>query len=68
MDDEVQRVVRESLADCTVLMIAHRLESIRDADMVVMMDGGSVVEVGDPRLLREAEGSVFRELWEGRHG
>lgn len=41
---------------CTVILIAHRLATVVDADQIVVMDSGRVVEVGDHRTLVDAGG------------
>lgn len=41
---------------CTVIVIAHRLATVIDADHIVVMDAGRVVEVGSHRNLMAAEG------------
>ncbi|KAI7342934.1 multidrug resistance-like protein [Hortaea werneckii] len=46
---------------CTVLMIAHRLSTVVDADHVVVMCDGSIVEQGTPQSLAEA-GGTFKSL------
>ncbi len=47
-DELIQATLRDSFQHCTLLTIAHRLETIADYDMVVVMDRGQVVEVGSP--------------------
>ncbi len=47
----MQTTVREAFQDCTILTIAHRLETIADYDMIVVMDQGKVVEVNRVILL-----------------
>ncbi|PHH81507.1 hypothetical protein CDD82_609 [Ophiocordyceps australis] len=42
----VQRVLRQELADSTVVTIAHRLEAVEDADWVLRLDQGQVVRCG----------------------
>ncbi len=77
-DSKIQQTIREEFKDCTILTIAHRLETIADYDLVVVMDQGKVAEVGSPlRLLAEKveEGNdcamstvnkgIFRGLVEG---
>lgn len=69
VDSESERVmldvVRREFAGCTVIMIAHRLNMVVDVcDRVLVMDQGAVVEDGDPRVLREMEGTWFASLLE----
>ena len=55
-DKLVQEVVRSYFKECTVLTIAHRMETIIDSDLVVVISGGEAVEVGHPfKLLAEDE-------------
>lgn len=61
---QVQKVMREALKGCTVLSVAHRLDSIIDFDKVVVMDSGKVIEVGDPKVLVKQDGSAFKKLRE----
>ncbi|GAB7352459.1 hypothetical protein MBLNU459_g2868t1 [Dothideomycetes sp. NU459] len=65
-DTETSRVLNETLkrefADCTVLMVAHRKETILSADLVVVMDSGKVVEVGRPEDLMQTPDSRLRAL------
>ncbi|KAJ2782500.1 Multidrug resistance-associated protein 1 [Coemansia javaensis] len=60
-DREMQRIIRSEFSDCTVLTIAHRLETIMDCDRIVVMDRGRIAEVGRPQDLIDA-GGHFAEL------
>ncbi|WP_326697603.1 ABC transporter ATP-binding protein/permease [Streptomyces sp. NBC_01754] len=66
-DPQTEQAVRHALetreGDRTVLVIAHRLETIADADTVVMLDGGAVVERGRPADLLAQDGR-FAEFWQ----
>lgn len=63
-DEQAQKVLREAFKEKTMLVVAHRLETIGDMDLVVVMEKGRIVEVGDPRELKSKPSSRFRTLWE----
>eukprot|EP01009_Symbiontida_sp_KSa7_P006819 NODE_329_length_1041_cov_810.517137_g265_i0.p1 GENE.NODE_329_length_1041_cov_810.517137_g265_i0~~NODE_329_length_1041_cov_810.517137_g265_i0.p1 ORF type:complete len:329 (-),score=64.01 NODE_329_length_1041_cov_810.517137_g265_i0:55-1011(-) len=50
-DALIQRTVRESLSHCTVLTIAHRLNTIVDSDRIMVMHEGRLVECDTPASL-----------------
>lgn len=57
----IQGQIRNEFKDCTVLTIAHRLETVMQSDRIVVMDQGQVVQVGTPEELMDREG-VFKQL------
>ncbi|MBF9130381.1 ABC transporter ATP-binding protein [Plantactinospora sp. S1510] len=65
-DPQTERAVRRALAtlegDRTLLVIAHRLETIADADTVVMLENGSIAERGKPAELLAQDGR-FAAFW-----
>jgi len=61
-ESRILRVVREEFAGWTMVSVAHRLRTIRDCDLVVVMDDGRIVEVGRPRELELVEDSVWRQM------
>ena len=67
-DALVQRMLREAFAGCTVLTIAHRMNTILDSDKVLVLDGGGVAEFGPPAELLRREGGAFRGLVHGSGG
>lgn len=62
-DHRIQRLLRERLADRTLLAIAHRLATIIDFDMVLVMDKGQIVERGNPQQLVDSGRGEFWKLW-----
>ena len=58
-DKAVQKTLRESFVGCTILTIAHRINTIIDSDVIVVLGDGQVVETGSPSALLEDETSQF---------
>tara|TARA_B100000674_G_scaffold198304_1_gene161866 strand:- start:4925 stop:7870 length:2946 start_codon:yes stop_codon:yes gene_type:complete len=54
--------LRESLSGCTVFFVTHRLSTIRNADKIVMMHQGAIVEVGSHDELMELQGRYYALL------
>ncbi|KAK8091117.1 multidrug resistance protein [Apiospora phragmitis] len=50
-DAKVQRLMREEFKDFTIIMVAHRIESVADADMVGLMEGGRLVRFSPPETV-----------------
>ena len=70
-DSLIQKMVRVSFKDCTVLTIAHRLHTIIDSDKVLVLDNGNMREFDSPVALLAKEGAEkseasFKSLW-ARH-
>ncbi|EGZ18265.1 hypothetical protein PHYSODRAFT_501549 [Phytophthora sojae] len=63
-DKLIQQTMKESFGggDCTVLCIAHRIETIMDSDKILVLDGGEVVEYDTPSALLQVKGGVFKSL------
>nr|CAH8830168.1 unnamed protein product [Trichobilharzia regenti] len=50
-DAVIQHTLRNVFKDCTVLTVAHRLRTVIDSEMLVVMEGGEVVESDHPHIL-----------------
>ena len=62
-DRSMQKMLREQFQGCTVIIVAHRLETVVTCDKIVVMGDGSVIEQGSPEELL-AHGSAFKSLVE----
>ena len=66
LDTATERAIQESLhtalADKTVVLVAHRLSTIKDADLIYVMHEGRIVEQGDHRQLI-AKDERYASLW-----
>ena len=51
--------LRESLDGCTVFFVTHRLSTVRNADMIVMLHQGTIVETGTHNQLVQKKGRYF---------
>ncbi|KAJ2863861.1 hypothetical protein GGH94_003311 [Coemansia aciculifera] len=60
-DKSVQALISTEFSDCTVLTIAHRLDTIMNSDRIIVMDKGTIAEIGTPRELLAKDG-VFAQL------
>ncbi|HKV74115.1 MAG TPA: ABC transporter ATP-binding protein [Gemmatimonadales bacterium] len=67
LDTQSERLVQEAIdrlmQDRTVLVIAHRLATVRHADTIVVLEGGEVVEQGSHEELFKA-GKLYRRLYD----
>ena len=62
-DRRIQETIRSKFQDCTVITIAHRLNTIIDYDKVLVMDKGTVVEFDKPNVLLQDKHGVLTELF-----
>ena len=61
-DDLIQKTIRREFSDCSVLTIAHRLNTILDSDAIAVLNHGKLEEFDKPSVLLEKEGSLLRSL------
>ena len=66
LDTETEREIREALTNASegrsVLTIAHRLSTIADADRIIVLENGSIVEIGTHEALLSRRGRYY-SLW-----
>ncbi|XP_054264333.1 ATP-binding cassette sub-family C member 3-like [Macrosteles quadrilineatus] len=58
-DDIIQQTIRREFKDCTVLTIAHRLNTIMDSDRVLVLDKGMIKEFDSPTNLLRSDSTTF---------
>ncbi|RNA37147.1 multidrug resistance-associated 1 isoform X3 [Brachionus plicatilis] len=58
-DDLIQATIRSQFKDCTVLTIAHRLNTIMDSTRIMVLDKGRIVEFDSPEKLLFNKDSLF---------
>ncbi|KAI0502262.1 hypothetical protein KFK09_017209 [Dendrobium nobile] len=61
-DSLIQKTLRQQFLDSTVITIAHRITSVLDSDMVLLLDNGLIVEHDTPAKLLENKSSLFAKL------
>ncbi|KAJ2824990.1 hypothetical protein IWW50_003067, partial [Coemansia erecta] len=61
-DALMQEIISKEFKDCTILTIAHRINTIMDCDRVLVMDHGRVTEFDTPNKLLATKGSRFAQL------
>uniref|UniRef100_A0A8C1J9L3 Uncharacterized protein n=1 Tax=Cyprinus carpio TaxID=7962 RepID=A0A8C1J9L3_CYPCA len=59
-DNLIQSTIRTQFEDCTVLTIAHRLNTIMDYTRVIVMDRGHITEMDSPSNLISQRGQFYR--------
>ncbi|XP_024530299.1 ABC transporter C family member 5 [Selaginella moellendorffii] len=61
-DGVVQRTIRAEFLNCTVITVAHRIPTVIDSDLVLVLSDGKVAEFDTPIRLLEEKSSMFLRL------
>ncbi|KAF9193209.1 hypothetical protein BGZ51_003958 [Haplosporangium sp. Z 767] len=61
-DALVQAIIRQKFTDCTILTIAHRINTVMDSDRIMVLDQGKVAEFDTPARLLSDRRSLFYSL------
>ena len=58
-EDLIQQAIKKLMSNRTSIVIAHRLSTIKEADSILVLDKGVVVEIGDHKELMAKKGAYF---------
>ncbi|KAL6564040.1 Multidrug resistance-associated protein 5 [Orobanche hederae] len=61
-DNLIQKIIRTEFKNCTVCTIAHRIPTVIDSDLVLVLSDGRVMEFDSPARLIEDKSSMFLKL------
>lgn len=64
---KIQHAINNMLPDATVVMVAHRLSTVKNCDRIAVVENGSVSECGNHSELLMRNG-VYSELWKRQYG
>lgn len=64
-DALIRKAFREEIPDTTKIIIAQRIVSVEDADKILVMDGGKIVDMGTHEELLKTS-SIYREVYESQ--
>uniref|UniRef100_A0A8C8IYD1 Cystic fibrosis transmembrane conductance regulator n=1 Tax=Oncorhynchus tshawytscha TaxID=74940 RepID=A0A8C8IYD1_ONCTS len=61
-DELIQKTIRDKFRECTVLTIAHRLNTIIDSDRILVLDAGQIHEYDEPYTLLQNHDGIFFKM------
>ncbi|EDV28837.1 uncharacterized protein TRIADDRAFT_19619 [Trichoplax adhaerens] len=61
-DAIIQKSIRKHFKDCTVITIAHRLNTIIDSDRILVLDAGQLIQFDSPHELLSREDGLFHQM------
>jgi len=61
-DRAIQTTIRQAFKDCTIITIAHRVNTIMDSTKILVMDNGKVGEFDSPEELLKDKSSLFSQI------
>ncbi|XP_021756590.1 putative ABC transporter C family member 15 isoform X3 [Chenopodium quinoa] len=61
-DNLIQKTVREETSGCTVITVAHRIPTVIDNDLVLVLDPGRIAEYDSPSELLKDSSTAFSKL------
>ena len=65
-EEAILKELREVMSQRTTILIAHRISTVRDADHIIVMDEGRIIEQGDHDSLVDQDG-IYAEMFRRQH-
>ena len=62
-DAKIRQELRKNLGDCTVILIAHRVTTLMQADCIMVLDQGEIAEIGSHQELMDKNG-IYRKVYD----
>ena len=62
-EENIQKIINNGLHNCTIITIAHRINTIINYDKIIVLDKGNLVEFGRPEELLKNEKGEFYKLY-----
>ena len=62
-DALIQETIRKVFRNSTILLIAHKIESVLQCDKVIVIENGVISESGPPDALVQNDCSLFHKFW-----
>jgi ABC-type multidrug transport system fused ATPase/permease subunit len=63
-EQEIQKAITEVSKGSTTLMVAHRLSTVKDCDIIIVLKLGEIVEQGSHEALLRIPGGHYTTMWE----
>ena len=64
-EEHIQLAINELVKDKTLVVIAHKLSTIKNADQILVIDAGRIIQKGAHQKLVEEEG-LYHDFWRRR--
>ncbi len=64
-DALIRQAFREEIPGTTKIIIAQRVSSVQDADQIIVLDGGKIMDIGTHEELME-KSPIYREVYESQ--
>ena len=65
-ENQIQTAIKNLVRDKTLIVIAHRLQSIAEADQILVMQDGKIIERGTHQTLMSGD-TEYKSLWDLQH-